>query len=117
MGYNTGNGRWANTIPLTLANSTITATTVGAAVELGDRTTLRLDAVVATATGTTPSLTITIETSKDATTWTTVAAFTAITAAGSARKIFTGLDRFIRINETVSGTTPSFVRTISGEAV
>lgn len=119
MGYHTASGRYADTLPITFASgSTITATTTGAAVELGDHATLRVDVVVSAASGATPSNTISVETSKDGSTgWVAIAAFTAITAAGSARKVFAGCDRFVRIVETITGTTPSFTRTISAEAV
>jgi len=118
MGYTMGNGRWANTIDVSVLDSAArTATFQGPAVEVGDRGTAALELVASAVTGTTPSLTATIETSKDGVSnWQTVAAFSAVTAAGTTRKMFSGLDRFVRANCTITGTTPSFTFGISGEA-
>ena len=119
MGYSMANGRWANTIDTTVlpAGTVYTTTTQGAAVEIGDRGTAALDLAITAVSGTTPSMTVTIETSKDGSTnWQTVAAYAAQTTTGTTRKVFAGLDRFVRANCAVSGTTPSFTFGISGEA-
>lgn len=79
--------------------------------------TLRLALAVTAATGTTPSLTVTLEHSPDGTTWVAHSAFPSVTAAGSTRRIFSGLDRFVRATWAVTGTTPSFTFTVAGEAV
>jgi len=117
MGYHTASGRYADTLPAILANGTITATTTSPAIELGDRGTLRLTLLISAASGTTPTLDVAVQTSADGSTWSAVAAFAQQTAAGSVRKVFAGMDRYARIVETVGGTTPSFTRTVSGEAV
>jgi hypothetical protein len=118
MGYSMQNGRFANTLDVTFVNGATTATASSTAIELGDRGVVRVDVTVSVATGTTPSNTISLDTSKDGVTaWSTIASFTAITAAGTARKVFSGCDRFVRITETITGTTPSFTRVITGEAV
>jgi hypothetical protein len=118
MGYQKANGQWANTLDVTVLDSAArTATFQGPAVEIGDRGTAALDLVISAASGTTPSLTVTIETSKDGSTnWQTVAAYAAQNAAGTTRKVFAGLDRFVRANCAISGTTPSFTFGINGEA-
>lgn len=115
MGYFKANGRWADTRVSNFANGVITTTVTSAAHELGDRNELRID-VTATAASGSPSDTVAVETSKDGTTWVAVAAFTAITGVGTAHKIFTGLDRFVHIVETFSGSG-SLTRTIVGESV
>lgn len=118
MGYTTANGRWANTIPITLASGVIAATTTSASFELGDRVQMRLNLTVSAAAGTSPTLDVALSTSPDAVTWTAVASFTQATAAGTSHKVFTGLDRFVRVVETIGGTgSPTFTRVISGEAV
>jgi thioester reductase-like protein len=118
MGYHTATGRYADTIPVTMvAGGAITATTTSTGIELGDRGTLRLTLTITAATGTTPTLDVAVQTSPDNTNWTAVAAFSQQTAAGSVRKVFAGMDRYARVVETVGGTTPSFTRTLSGEAV
>ena len=118
MGYNTAKGRFADTVDVTLhASAARTASDNGSSVELGDRGTLRLDLVVSAASGTLPSLQVDIQTSKDGTTWRAIGGFTALAAAGSQRASFPGCDRFVRASYTLSGTTPSFTFSVSGEAV
>lgn len=79
--------------------------------------TLRLDRAVTAASGTTPSLTVILETSPDNSTWTTLATYTAATAPGTERKVASALDRFVRARWTVSGTTPSFTWGLTGESI
>lgn len=119
MGYTTGSGRYADTLALTIASGTIAATASTTGVELGDRNSLRLDLVITgTPAGSSPTLDVAVQTSPDNATWTTIASFAQQTAAGSTHKTFGPLDRFVRVTETIGGTGgPSFVRTISGEAV
>lgn len=67
-------------------------------------------------TGTTPSLTASVEWSNDGTNFvaaSTPDSFTAITAAGSALKQFTVKGAYFRVVYTVTGTTPSFTGTAS----
>lgn len=115
----TSTGRYINTIPVTLASGTVSATGAQTGLELGDRNHLRLDLVVTgTPAGTNPTLDVAVQTSKDNSTWVTVASFTQATAAGTEHKLFGPIDRYVRVSETIGGTGgPSFVRTISGEAV
>lgn len=119
MGYQTASGRFANTAALTLKSSgAVTANGSDAAVEVGDRGAARLLLDVTAVSGTTPSMTVTVETSYDGSTnWQTVGSFAAKTAVGQERKVFAGLDRFVRVSQAVSGTTPSFTYSVAGEAV
>jgi hypothetical protein len=95
-----------------------TASGSGTAYFMAQRNTMRLDLVVSAASGTTPSMTATVETSKDGSTnWSTVAAFTAATTVTSQRKVFTGFDRYARVSWAITGTTPSFTFSVQGEAV
>ena len=122
MGYEMKrNGRWARTRDVTLVSGAVTTATgavANSSYELGDQNTLRLTLNATAVSGTTPSVTVTVETSADGSTnWQTVASFAAVTAVSSQRKVFTGLDRFVRLNATaVSGTTPSVTYTVSGES-
>lgn len=121
MGYQmTRHNRFARTRDVTMVTAavvTATGAVPNSSYELGDQGTLRLNAVATAVGGTTPSITLTLETSPDNATWTTVAAFAAVTANGTVRKIFTGLDRFVRLNATaVTGTTPTGTFTVSGES-
>jgi hypothetical protein len=71
---------------------------------------------VTAASGTTPSLTVTIEESHDGTTWRTVSAFAAKTAVGTERKSFSIAGRYYRVSWAITGTTPSFTFSVSGTA-
>lgn len=78
---------------------------------------LRLTLDVTAASGGTPSLTVTVQNSVDGTTWVTHSAFTAKTGTGTERKVFAGIDRFVRVIWAITGTTPSFTFSVAGEAV
>jgi hypothetical protein len=117
MGYWMANGRYANTEDVTLAASAARTATVSlTGVELGDKGTARLLLDVTAASGTTPTLDVAIQTSKDNSTWRAVAAFAQKTTTGTELKSFTGLDRFVRAVFTIGGTTPSFTASVTGEA-
>ncbi len=116
MGSHMQNGRFASYDDVVLQDTvTRTASGAAAAVECAHKSVACLDLVVSAASGTTPSLTVAIETSKDGSTWRNVASFTAATAVTSERKSFVGLDRYVRANATISGTTPSFTYKVSGD--
>lgn len=118
MGYNTANGRYADTVPVTLHESAARAASGdGSTVELGDRGVLRLLLDVTAASGTTPSLSVDVETSYDGSTWRPLGGFTAKAGTGSERLSFPGCDRFVRCSYAISGTDPSFTFSVSGEAV
>lgn len=94
-----------------------TATYTATGVAIGDKGTLRLLLDVTAASGTSPTIDVAVQTSYDNSTWRAVASFAQLTAAGSERKSFTGIDRYARIVATIGGTTPSFTFSVSGEAV
>jgi hypothetical protein len=102
----------------------VTASGAGNGVEVGNRTIFRGQSIVTAASGTSPSLTVTVETSHDngaTDAWRGVGfapAYTAQTAVNtSAWKSFSGLDRFVRASWAVSGTSPSITFGVVGEAV
>lgn len=94
-----------------------TVSASGATFEMGGNTNLRLDLDVTAASGTTPTLDATVQTSKDGATWRTLGTFAQKTAISAERKSFGGCDRFARIIWTIGGTTPSFTFSVSGEAL
>lgn len=112
---------YGNGVELLPDGTVLTATGTGTAiVETINAGELRLVADVSAASGTTPSLTINVQTSNDQgvdDAWHTVASFAAITATGKVRKAFTGIDRYCRVTWTITGTTPSFTLGVYGESV
>lgn len=116
--FTTFRGQSVNLDDVTLSPAgAVTTTANGSSVALGDRGTVRLLLNVTAASGTTPTLDVSIQTSYDGTTWRAVAAFAQKTTVSNERKSFTGIDRYIRAVYTVGGTTPSFTFTVTGEAV
>jgi hypothetical protein len=99
-----------------LAPSSVrTAAGSGPSVDTGERSTLRLTLNVTAASGTSPSLTATIEHSADGSTWRPHSSFAAATAVATERKTFGGIDRYVRVTWTLTGT--SFTFSVSGEVV
>jgi len=117
MGYSTTSGRWANTRDLPLAPSAARTTTAnGTAFEPGDKAVARLRLNVTAASGTSPTLNVTVQTSHDGTTWRSAGTFTQATAVSEQRATFS-IDRYVRATWAIAGTTPSFTFSITGEAV
>ena len=111
MGYFTESGRYADTEELVLNPSgPLSADENTAAVELGDRATVRLTLDV---TAVDSALDVDIETSEDGSTWRVAGSFTQATEVTSERKIFT-VDRFVRAAYDVTGNATC---TLRGEAV
>lgn len=106
-------------VVLVQPGTVVTASGVGPAVQLGNRISIRAQSVVTAVAGTTPSVTVAIETSHDGTTWVACgSAFTAQTAANdSGVKVVGLIDRYVHAKYTVSGTTPSITFGVIGEAV
>ncbi len=74
----------------------------------GRVSTLRIQLNVTAASGTTPSLTVTVEDSLDGTNWNALDTFPAKTAVSrEVRNITTPFADMLRISWTISGTTPS----------
>lgn len=108
-------------LQLVPAGTVVTASGVGAGFAVINKDQFRGVSAVTAASGTTPSLTVSIQTSHDdgaTDAYRTVASFPAQTAVGaSGWQDFPGLDRYVRASWTVSGTTPSFTFGVTGEAV
>lgn len=126
MGYTKQNGKYADTRTVRLnpiEGATVTANGKSAVHELGDRTVLRLNLLVSGVSGTSPQVTVKIETSYDGVTWrdvdsspsfTQTAATTGVT--WDQRKTFV-VDRFVRADYVISGSaTPTVSLTLEGEA-
>ena len=74
---------------------------------------------VTAASGTSPSITFSLEWSDDGSTWATPSpaqSFAALTAVSQVIEEFAVLGAFVRLAWTVSGTTPSFTVTAEMEA-
>ncbi len=117
-GYHTSDGVFVDSRDVTLHPSAArTATGNGSVVEeTGERRTLSLSLVVTAASGTSPTLDVTVQTSADGSTWYSAGSFAQLTATGSERKTF-ALDRYVRLRWVIGGTTPSFTFSASGELV
>lgn len=117
MSYQTQNGRFVNVddaifFPLGQA----TASVNGAPIECGERVTACLTLSVIAATGTTPTLDVTVQTRESQTAaWRTVGSFAQATGVSSERKSFPGLDRWVRAIATLGGTTPAFTFSVIGD--
>lgn len=119
MGYVGDSNQYFQGDQVVLAPSAVRTTSgSGTALATDVHSTARLDLTVTAASGTTPSLTVTVETSKDGSTgWVSAGAFGAVTGAGTSRKTAGGLDRFVRVSWAITGTTPSFTFTVTGELI
>lgn len=111
---------FGNDVTLVEPGTVVTATgNAPLVIDPVNKGTLRAVLNVTAASGTTPSLTVNVQTSYDngdTDAWHTVASFTAATATGVQRKTF-AIDRYVRVTYTVSGTTPSFTIGVTGETV
>lgn len=117
-GYKTTDGTFVDSRDVTLHPSAARTATGNGTVseETGRRRTLALVLAVTAASGDTPTLDVTVQTSRDGSTWYTAGAFTQATGTGTQRKTFV-LDRYVRVVWTIGGTTPSFTFSASGELV
>ena len=129
MGYRMENGRFANTLPVAFLGSgghekgavaetgTVAATGSSPVLEVGDRGSIRLTALIATVLGTNPTLDITVLTCDTrAGTFRPIGVFPQFTAAGTKKESFGGLDRFVRLDYVVGGSAgPSFAGSIDGD--
>ena len=116
MGYTKRNGTYVHTVDVDLSPSAaLSADSTTSGVELGNLGTLRLTLNV-TAVSASDSLDVSIETSRDGTTWYTAGAFTQATGTTTESKCFP-VDRFVRAKYDVTGAAISISCTLRGEAV
>lgn len=114
MGYFDSTGFVHGEQVLVLPSAARTAAGSGPGTRTEQYTTARLTVDVTAVGGTSPSATVTIETSHDGATWVGLGSFPAVTAVGKTRKAFSGLDNHVRATWTVAGTTPSLTFSVSG---
>lgn len=104
-----------------LASGAVTASGQSSAIDVSGAGTLRCQVQVSAVSGTSPSITVTVQTSHDAgatDAWRTAgSAFSALTSASNSPWQSFAVDRYVRVSYTVSGTTPSLTTTVVGEAV
>lgn len=104
-----------------LAAGALTASGSSSAIDVGGAGTLRAQVQVSAVSGTSPSVTVTIQTSHDAGAtdpWRTAgAAYSALTSVSNSPWQAFAVDRYVRVSYTVSGTTPSLTTAVVGEAV
>jgi hypothetical protein len=120
MSYQRADGRYVYTEQFKIPGTVVTASGNSPSVDVGSASGLRSISVVTAAVGgTTPSLTIQPQTSPDNSTWSSIGApYTAITANGTvAKPALAPLDRYFRLNYVVTGTTPTFTLTVTGDLV
>lgn len=126
--YESGLARYVERDTVTLkAAGAETASTNGAAVELGDAASLFLTLAVTVVTGTLPTMTVNVQGSDDNTNWFTIAQIgasgTVFGDAASAPTNFTAVatvrccipaPRYVRYASTIGGTSPSFTYSLTG---
>lgn len=117
-GYLTSDGQHVDSRDVVLhPSATRTATGNGTVVEeTGRRRTASLSLTVSARSGTSPTLDLTVQTSRDGSTWYTAGTFAQATATGTERKTF-ALDRYVRVRWVLGGTSPSFTFSVDGELV
>ena len=103
------------------ASTTMTASTNGDVQDgFGQSTALRLQLEVTAASGTLPTLDVTIEDTLDGTNWNTVATFTQKTTTGlQVINLLAGTTPYadrLRVKTVIGGTTPSFTFSVKGYA-
>lgn len=99
-----------------VASAARTATGSSGAFSVGHQDFISLMLDVTAVSGTSPSLTLSVEWSPDATNWFTadpVDTFTAVTATGKKVKVFQVKGTTARVTWTISGTTPSFTFSVT----
>lgn len=118
MPYGTKNGRYVHTEDVGVASAVRTVTGQSAVTEVGGQHTVRALLDVTAASGTAPTLNVTLQTSNDGSTgWRTVKAFAEKSAVSSERISASDLDRFVRWNWAIAGTGPSFTFSLTAELV
>lgn len=100
-----------------VASAARTATGTSAAFDVAEADSFEATLTVTAASGTTPTLDVSLETSIDGgETWDTVSAFSQLKAAGSDGHVFGPLGAKARWKWTIGGTTPSFTFSIAVSA-
>lgn len=93
------------------------ASGTGAQVDLVQATTARLTLNVTAASGTTPQLTVTVNTSPDGIMWTPLGTFATLAVPGSQYLPLPGASRYVQLAWTITGAGASFTFSVTGLAV
>lgn len=97
--------------------TTFTANASTEAWYVGDRGTLRATLTCSARSGAAPTCDVTVSTAPSADgPWSPAGTFTQLTAVGAERRAF-AVDRWVRFDVAVGGTTPSFTLAADAEAV
>lgn len=95
-----------------------TASALTSTTDLGVASACELLLDVTVTGGTSPSLTVSVETSADGLlAWRTVGSFLAATTVSWQSLPFTGCDRYVRARSVITGTTPTFTYSLTGKVV
>lgn len=117
-------GRWVATLNRFVRGEDVTPVASAARTTSGNSGTLDAESFgvasllldVTAASGTTPTLNVTVEESDDGTTWRQVGTFAQKTAVSNERKSFAISAPKYRVTWTIGGTTPSFTFSVTGSA-
>ena len=99
-----------------VASAARTATATATAFNTEDAQALKATLAITAASGTTPTLDVTLETTVNGSDWYTVGAFAQKTTTDEDAKAFGPLGDQCRWKWTIGGTTPSFTFSITAEA-
>ena len=114
MPFFTAEGRQSGEYVSLAPSDERTASGSGTPIAAAEKTDLRLNLAVTAASGTSPSLTVTIEHGPDGSTWTALGSFAAKTGVATEHKVFSGVDEYVRATWTVTGTNPHFTFSVDG---
>jgi hypothetical protein len=119
MSYQRTDGRFVYAEKFSVS-AVVTASGNSPAVDVGSANVLRgISVTAASVGGTTPTLVIQPQTSPDGTNWVSLGGvYATLTANGTATHPVLGpVERYVRLNYTVTGTTPTFTLTVTGDLV
>lgn len=104
--------------PLVLvANGLQVADGTDLALDVEGMTTVALWLEVIAASGTTPTLDVTIEHSRDGIAWSVLGVFPTVTGVADVPQRFPGVRRYVRARWALGGTSPAFTFAVTGEAL
>lgn len=116
MSYVKSDGTYVYSIPFPpLPSAARTISDSSAAVETAGMSLSGLLLDVTAVTGTNPTLTVSVEVSRDGATWYSGGSYAVATAVSQQVKNFIHLDRWVRLTWVIGGTaTPTFTFSLSG---
>lgn len=100
-----------------LSSAARTASGSGSSVDVSGKAGLDVYLEVTAVAGTSPTLSVQVETSRDGSAWSALGPAVAVTAVGTVRIVRAGAQRYVRVSYTVSGSSPSFTFAIGGDSL